>query len=477
MSPNVPHSTAPIAQLDRQPLTPFHRKLLLSAGVGWMFDAMDILIAGSVVAAIAGAWKLNAQVSGLILSANLAGMFVGAAAAGFLADRFGRKGVFQATLLAYSILTGLSALAWSAVSLGVIRFLAGVGMGGELPVASTLVSEFAPVRERGRMLVLLESFWAYGSVLAALIGYLFIPAFGWQAAFLIGAIPALYVFVLRRAIPESPRYLLSKGKTAEAEAVLRQMGATPVAAAEPSAAEPSAATGPRTGKPRGRRTAAGKPAAAPARPVSARLADLFAPAFARRTIMLWVLWFAMVFSYYGIFTWMPGLLRGKGFSLQQAFLLNLIISLFQIPGYFTAAYLVERWGRKATLVVFLLLNAVGAFFFAEQSLGAQPDVAQILIWGGVMAFFNLGAWGIVYTYTPELYPTRLRGTGTGFAAAAGRFGGVLGPYAVGSMLLAYAGSQYAVFITFTIILIVGGLTVLVLGEETKGRTLEEISGS
>ena len=112
----------------------------------------------------------------------------------------------------------------------------------------------------------------------------------------------------------------------------------------------------------------------------------------------------------------PGLLRSKGFDLSQTFLLNLIISLFQIPGYFSAAYLVERWGRKPTLVVFLLLNAVGAFFFAEQGLSAQPNVASILVWGAVMAFFNLGAWGIVYTYTPELYPTRLRGTGSGFAA-------------------------------------------------------------
>jgi MFS transporter, putative metabolite:H+ symporter len=125
----------------------------------------------------------------------------------------------------------------------------------------------------------------------------------------------------------------------------------------------------------------------------------------------------------------------------------------------------------------LLLNAVGAFFFAQQSLSSQPDVAQILIWGGVMAFFNLGAWGVVYTYTPELYPTRLRGTGTGIAAAVGRFSGVLGPYAVGMMLGAFAGSQYGVFIAFTVILIAGGLVVLFLGEETRGRTLEEISGA
>jgi putative MFS transporter len=448
-------SEARISRLDRLPLSPFHRRLLIVSGVGWMFDAMDILIVGSVVAAVAGIWKLSPQTSGLIISANLFGMFVGAALAGTLADRFGRKGVFQVTLLAYSILTGLSALAWNAASLAAIRFLAGIGMGGELPVASTLVSEFAPANRRGWLLVMLESFWAYGSVLAALIGYLFIPAFGWQAAFLVGAIPALYVFVLRRAIPESPRYLLSRGQTAEADAVLRQVEAA--AGSTAAAARPEATAG---------RALAGR----------ARVADLFAPGLARRTVMLWILWFAMVFSYYGIFTWLPGLLRGKGFTLQQAFLLNLIISVFQIPGYFTAAYLVERWGRKSTLVTFLLLNAVAAFFFAEQSLGAGADVAQTLLWGGLMAFFNLGAWGIVYTYTPELYPTRVRGTGTGLAAAIGRLSGVAGPYAVGAMLTAFAGSQFAVFITFTVILLIGGLDVLILGEETKGRTLEQISG-
>lgn len=448
---------AHITQLDRLPLSPFHRRLLIVSGVGWMFDAMDILIVGSVVATVAGIWKLSPQVSGLIISANLLGMFVGAALAGTLADRFGRKGIFQVTLLAYSILTGLSALAWNAASLAGIRFLAGIGMGGELPVASTLVSEFAPAKRRGWLLVMLESFWAYGSVLAALIGYLFIPAFGWQAAFLIGAIPALYVFILRRAIPESPRYLLSQGRVAEAEAVLRQMAVT----GEVPEGQARSAAGTRAG---------GRPS------TRVGIADLFAPGLARRTIMLWILWFAMIFSYYGIFTWLPGLLRGKGFTLQQAFLLNLIISVFQIPGYFSAAYLIERWGRKSTLVAFLLLNAVAAFFFAEQSLGARSDVVQTLLWGGLMAFFNLGAWGIVYTYTPELYPTRVRGTGTGLAAAIGRLSGVLGPYAVGMMLTAFAGSQFAVFITFTVVLIIGGLTVLILGEETKGRTLEEISG-
>lgn len=421
----------------------FQRRLLLAAGGGWLFDAMDLLIVGTVVAAVGTQWHLDAPTKGAIISANLFGMFVGAAISGFLADRFGRRAVFMWTLLAYTILSGLSAFAWDATSLAVVRFMAGVGLGGELPIASTLVAEFAPVENRGRTIVLLESFWAYGSVLAALIGYLVIPRFGWQAAFFIGTLPALYVFVLRREIPESPRFLLARGLRAQAEAVARTTGV--------NLAQIKIAT------------------------KQASVALLFSGEFLRRTIVLWILWIAMVVSYYGIFTWLPSLLVAKGFTRDQAFLLNLGIAVFQIPGYFTAAALVDRVGRKATLVSFLVLCALGAFMFAGATLAAKPDPAAILIWGAVIAFFNLGAWGVCYTYTPELYPTRLRATGSGLAAGAGRFFGAFAPSLVGGMLLAFGGSQYQVFIAFTAVLLVGGLVVFVFGEETARRSLEDIS--
>jgi putative MFS transporter len=203
---------------------------------------------------------------------------------------------------------------------------------------------------------------------------------------------------------------------------------------------------------------------------------LWGPTFIRRTFVLWVLWFAMQASYFGIFIWLPGLLRAKGYTLHDAFLLTLIISIAQIPGYFSAAYLVERWGRKATLVVYLLLCAVGAYFFGQQTLSAQPDSTQILLWGSIISFFNLGAWGVVYTYTPELYPTKIRGTGTGWAAAFGRLGGMIAPAMVGWILAAFGGNQAIVFTAFTAILLLGGIVVLLFGEETKGLTLEQIAG-
>jgi putative MFS transporter len=443
-------------RLDRVPVTSFHWKLLILSGLGWMFDAMDILLVGSVIAAVSREWGLDAGTAAWISSINLLGMFAGASLAGTLSDRIGRKAMFQATLLIYSVFTGLSALAFNAASLMVLRFLAGIGLGGELPVASTLLSEFAPANRRGALVVLLESFWAYGSVLAALISYLVIPSYGWQAAFLIGALPAFYVFVLRREMPESPRFLVSQGRLAEAEAVVRSVEAragitaaesvTPVVGGAPSA--PGAA---------------------------AAFRELFGGIYRRRTIVLWAMWATMNFSYYGIFLWLPLQFVRKGFTLDQALLFNLIIAAAQIPGYFAAAYLVERWGRKPTLVSFLALCAVGSYFFGQVALEAN-DVSLILIWGSVISFFNLGAWGVVYTYTPELYPTRLRGTGAGWAAAFGRIWGILAPLSIGAQLALFGG-DITVFLVFTAVMLLGALIVLALGEETKGRTLEQIAGA
>jgi MFS transporter, putative metabolite:H+ symporter len=437
--------------LDELPLSRFHWKLLLTSGFGWMFDAMDILVVASVVAAVAKEWGLDATQSQWINTANVGGLFFGALAAGWLADRHGRKLVFQLTLLVYSIFTGLAAASTGLAMLMVLRFCAGLGLGGELPVASTLVSEFSPAKRRGTIVVLLESFWAYGAVLAALLGYLVIPNLGWRAVFLMGALPALYVFVLRRNLPESPRYLESRGRHEEAAAVVRQVAEQSgvVVPPEKLLAEGSAVA---------KRTS---------------IADLVAPAYLRRTIALWVMWATINFSYYGIFLWLPSQFVRKGFSLDQALQYNLIIALAQIPGYFTAAYFVERWGRKTTLVVYLLGSAVGAFFFGQVALAAK-DVNAILLWGSIISFFNLGAWGVIYTYTPEMYPTSLRGTGAGWAAAVGRVFAFLAPLSV-SLLIALFGADEVVFLAFAAVMVVGGLVVWAIGPETRGKSLEQLT--
>jgi putative MFS transporter len=413
-------------------------------------------------------WRLTPDQIAATGSAGLFGMFVGGALAGTLADRHGRKAMFQATLLVFSLATGLCALSQGYYSLLLLRFLVGFGLGGELPVAAALVSEFSPARHRGRLVVLLESFWAFGWAAAAVIADLLArwaeargSPFPWRLAFGIGALPALYVFVLRRSLPESPRFLAARGRAAEAEAILRQVERESGVAAAGGAGAPAIPPG-------GDRS--GAPAAPPSGP-RARLRDLFAPGLARRTATLWILWFAMAYSYYGIFIWLPALLVGQGYPEVQSFRFTLYITLAQIPGYFAAAWLVERIGRKATLAPFMLLCAAASWFF-----GGARSPRELLVWGCLVSFFNLGAWGVTYGYTPELYPTRLRGTGTGSAAAFGRIGGILAPLAVGRLRGAWGGGFDAVFVMFSAVLAAGALGVVLLGEETRGRTLEEISG-
>lgn len=445
-------NTSNIAErLERLPISRVHYKLLFIHGFGWLFDAMDVGIITFVLAALAKDWALPSAQIGVIGSAGLAGMFVGAAVSGVVADYWGRKTVFQITLLIFSISTVLCATAWNVTSMIAFRFLVGVGLGGELPVVSSLLSEFIPRQHRGRFVVLLESFWAFGWLLAALIAFLLIPTHGWRVAFIIGAVPAFYVWVVRRTLPESPRWLESKGRLVEADAVMAQL---------------EEETEHRSGKLSPLSASNAEPI-----PIAASrftFAELWTSKYRQRTIMLWILWFGLVFGYYGIFVWLPTLLVKAGYSMVNSFFYVLLITVAQIPGYFSAAYLVERIGRKPVIVIYLLLSALTAFLFGHAS-----STSAILSWASLMSFFNLGAWGAVYAYTPELYPTRARATGAGAATAFGRIGGVLAPIIVG-VLLPSVGRGGVLALNAVLLAVASG-AVAILGTETKGQVLEELS--
>lgn len=437
-------------RLERLPLSRLHYKLLFLHGFGWLFDSMDVGIITFVVAVLAREWKLNAGQVGLIGSSGLAGMFVGAAIAGAVADRLGRKAVFQITLLIFASATLLCALSRNFESMLLFRFLVGVGLGGELPVVSSLLSEFVPGQYRGRFIVLLESFWAFGWLAAALIAFLLIPHYGWRIAFWIGAIPALYIWVVRRSLPESPRWLESVGRISEATAVVESIEA-----------ENAKITGTRaSAQPQDREFI-------PEPQTSAAFSQLWSERFRRRTLMLWILWFGLVFGYYGIFIWLPSLLVRAGYSMVNSFKYVVIITLAQIPGYFSAAFLVDRLGRKPVISIYLIFSAVSAFFFGKSS-----STAEILCWASLMSFFNLGAWGAVYTYTPELYPTSIRATGAGSATAFGRIGGVIAPYTVGLLLPSLGRS--GILTLNAALFVLAAVTVVVLGLETKNRVLEDV---
>ena len=434
------------ARLDRLPFNAAHRKLLVASGIGWAFDAMDVGLVSFVVAAIAADphFNLNATEKSWVLSVGFVGMAIGAALGGYCADRVGRKTVFTATLVIFGLANAGMACSWTLVALLIARFIIGLGLGAELPVASTLVSEFSPTRHRGRMTVLLESFWAVGWIIAAAIGAFVIPNtgdWGWRWALLIGALPLLYAVVTRAHSPESVRFLESKGREDEAEQAVRYFeqasGVAPVASPK---AEPLPAI---------------------------RTRELFGHQYLARTVAIWLTWFFVNFSYYGAFTWMPSLLADQFGSLTSSFGYTLIISLAQLPGYFLAAWLVEIWGRRRTLSVFLAVSAVAAFAFSQAG-----SVAAVIGFGMLLSASNLGAWGVLYAVTPEIYPTRLRGAASGAAAAVGRVAAIIAPLLVPWFLTLSGGNKTVAFVIFAVAFVLGCIAALCLPER-KGLDLED----
>jgi len=432
-------------RLGNLPLGKFHWRLLLIMCLGWAFDSMDTGVVSFVLPKLMAMWKLSPAQVGYIGSMGLVGMALGAMLAGTIADYIGRKKVFAATLVLYSLGTGACGLAWNYESLLFFRFIVGFGLGGQLPVAVTLMSEYSPTKDRGRMIVLLESAWAFGWLVAAILAYLVIPKYGWQLAFYIGALPALYVFYLWKMVPESAMFLMKKGRVEEAHKMVsdieRELGVE--VGSQPTNEQIETAASTKT----------------------VSVAQLFSPKYIKRTVCLWIMWFGIVFSYYGIFLWLPTLLVQSGHDMVRSFEFMLWMTLAQIPGYFVASMLVDRIGRKPTMTIFILGTAASAYMFG----GAVSD-AQIYLWGCLMSFFNLGAWGVLYTYSPELYPTEARSTGVGWAAAFGRIGGILAPMVVGGMMTG-PDKIPMVFMMFTGVLIIVALDMLILGDETKQKAL------
>jgi putative MFS transporter len=419
----------------------FQRKLLLICGLGWAADAMEVLLVSFAMPSMAKEWSLSPAQTGLLATAIFVGMLVGALAWGRLADKIGRKICFILTIAFYSLFGALSALSPSFEWFLVLRLLTGFGVGGALPVDYGMFSEYLPPENRGRRLVFLEAFWALGSILAAGIAWLIAPRFGWRWMFAFSALPGFILLAARRGVPESPRYLFSRGRSAEARAVLERV------ALENGTSLPEGEL------------------VLPSGQAKSRFADLLSPKLRRTTLFLWLVWFMISIGYYGAFTWLPSWFRAKGFALPSVYLNSFIMALAQIPGYFSAAWLIERWGRRWTLGVYLVLSGAFAWLFALASTPTSVVGAAILL-----SFFALGAWGALYAYTPEAYPTSIRTTGIGTASAMTRIAGAIAP-SIGAVVV--GASLSLPLAVFAIAYVIAGAGALLLPSESRNAELAD----
>jgi len=434
--------------LEQAPLTRFHYGLLLLGSLIYGFTAMNVLLIAAVLTPIIAEFGLKQQplVSGLLLSAGYLGMFVGALSCGVLADHIGRKKTLLLTILTMTVFTALNSLAPDPLTMAILRFVAGIGLGGALPQPGVYVSEYVPAKYRGRFLGLVETSWVYGVLLSLVFSRFLFPSVGWRPTFLVALVPLFLIPIVAFSAPESIRYLQLKGRTEEVAALLKKYKLVPADLGQVMKVAPVKFNS---------KTA---------------LRELWSPNFRKRTAMLWIAWAVLVYTYHGIFTWLPTFYASPPMNLTVVKSIEwvLIVTLAQVPGYYTAALLLDRVGRKPIAVTYLALAGVGSVLLSLA--GAQ---SSILLWSIVISFFNLGAWSALYAYTPELYPTRVRGTGAGAAASIGRIAGVIAPTAT-PLLYAYGGLP-AAFTVFALTHILGAIAIAVLGTETKGKTLEEIS--
>jgi putative MFS transporter len=425
-------------------LSRFHKKAILVTGAAWTFVAMEILLVGFVAPTFTAIWHLDGRMQGLVNSAALAGSLCGSLVLGRLADRIGRRAIFQYAILWYAVFTALTSLAWGPWSVMTFRFLAGLGLGGLLVVDPSMLAEYLPPQRRGRLLVFLDFWWPVGLLIATGLSFLFLgPNFNrfgdwsWRYLFLAAAFPAFLAFVVRRTLPESPYFLARHGRSREAAEVLEEITGREV--------EPGEVT-------------------APPEPESS-VRELVEPALRGRAATTALVWIALNVSYYGLFLWLPFVIQGEKHFHVDLYLLLTLSALSQFPGYAAAIWLVERIGRKPTLAAFLFLGGVSAYAFAAADTQGVYITALFFV-----GFFNLGAWGAVYPYTAELFPTRLRSTAFGVMEGVGKAAAIAGPYIFGHLKDATGSTTWS--LTFiAIVMAAGGLVAATFGRETKGASL------
>ncbi len=443
-------------RIERLPFGRFHWHLLLMGGLGYTFDGLDAAIVSFVLPVLRPLWSLSSLQVGFLGSGTYIGYLFGALVAGLLGDRIGRRAVMMYALVLYCAASLVSAFAQDWTSFLGCRIVAGFGTGAESAIVAPFLAEFVAARTRGRFTGSLAGFFSFGFLAAALLGYFAVPSApgAWRWVMALTATPVLMLLWWRRSLPESPRWLASVGRFAEAEAVVARM--------EDSARRAGHVL------PRPAPVPTGAAALPPAGSVLGQLAALWRPGLARITAMSWIMWLSITFSYYAFFTWIPSLLVESGMTITKSFGYSIAIFAAQIPGYFSAAWLNERIGRQATIASYMILGGVSAVALA---LGHSD--AAITAAGISLSFFMNGTYAGIYAYTPEIFPTAVRATGMGTASSVGRIGAIASPVLVGWL---YPNFGFAgVFGTTTAVLLAGALAVMIMGVSTRDRSLEEIS--
>ncbi|MER5474240.1 MFS transporter [Streptomyces sp. NPDC002935] len=439
------------ARLERLPQSRWHVKVRFLIGAVTFFEAFDQLLAASALPVLMKEWHLTTgQATFAVTSASI-GMLLGAVAAGWMGDRIGRVRTVALGVAVTALASLAVALSGSIETFSLFRFVQGLGIGGVVPVAATYINEIARSDKRGRFVLLYEMIFPAGLAAATLVAVWVVPNFGWRAMFVLGALPVLLAAVLPRHVAESPRWLLARGRTQEAEEAIARIEAEVVrATAEPL---PAPAAG------------------APDEVSQGRLRDLFQGRYLRRTAVLSGLWFVAYYVNHGISVWLPSLYTKQfDLDLTTALVFTLVSNITGLLGTLIMALLVDRIGRRPALIGALVGTVLSLGVLAL--LGATSG-GQVAVFASCTTFFLYAINAGLYLYSPEMYPTANRAKGAAFGGLWNRLGVILGPITVGTIIGA-GGSLGLVFAQLAVVAAVGA-AIAWFAIETKGKTLEELN--
>ncbi|MGW5734275.1 MULTISPECIES: MFS transporter [Streptomyces] len=453
-SPDRAVRAAIAARFERLPLCRWHVTVRLIVGAVTFFEAFDQLLIAYALPDLRREWDLSTSAATLLLTVGSIGMLIGALLSGRLADRIGRVKVIALCIALSSVANLALSVSTSPDAFMALRFLQGLAIGGEVPVAATFIAEITRSHRRGRFVLLYELVFPAGLTVGALVAAWVVPILGWRWMYALAALPGLLCILVQRKVPESPRWLADHGRLDEASDVMSGIEAeVERITAKPLPPVPEAL-----------------PVAAPGESASG-LRGLFTGRYRRRTLVIGVLWFTGYFVNYGITSWLPTIYQNRyDLSLSDALLFSTVTSCAGLVGCLVAALTVDGLGRRK--VIAGCLGGAALMLVALAAVGADTPV-QVLVWTSLAAVFFFGSNICLYLYTPELFPTRMRALGSSLGGAMNRLGVILGPIVVG---VVYAGGNVStVFVMLGAVALVGSVVAAVGAEETAGRRLEEVS--
>jgi putative MFS transporter len=424
--------------------------LLVVAALAQIFDGMDSFLTGYALPGMGREFNFpNPLYGGLVLSLTLVGMLIGSLVWSAWSDRIGRKPAFTWTVIIYSVGSLLSAVSPSYVFLLGARLFTGFGLGGEIPIANTLIAEYAPARHRGAVMSFIANMYSTGWFLASLAGLAVAVPFGWRMLYLVGFFPAIMSFFIRQYIPESTRFLLRKGDIDGANKVLDRMGAPPPSM-DIAVKKEDVEVG-----------------------TKPKFSELYSPTYRKRTVVLSTIFFFALFISFGFGTWLPSVLMGPPYNLpmQQSFTYALDTTLGTVFIGVSIFLIIDRLGRKTTGRIYFGLSTLAFLVFGL--INPNLNVALFLVVGFITGGLANGGINSAIMWATELYPTRMRNAGEGQAMAWGRIGGVAAPL-IAATLLTFFVNRYYFFVLFAVASAISAI-MFFFGTETRRKVLETIT--